>query len=167
MEISEKYFKELLLETPALEAVATLDQFWCTHFDSSDRVWLGLSEPEHHVHVCLLYTGEVGNGGHVQFFWNHGREMAERTLRALGALNFGDLYACLSDACRVFRDGLVPKDRAGVKEAVDGFTPEHFSRLDGLDSKVWSIRNLDDSMLRYLRLHEGDILRRERGLTGR
>jgi hypothetical protein len=38
MEIGEKYFQELLFETEAIEAVSTLDQFWCTHLDPSDHI---------------------------------------------------------------------------------------------------------------------------------
>jgi hypothetical protein len=165
MEISEKYFRELLFDTDALEAVSALDRFWCTHLDASERTWLGLSEPEHHVHLCIIYLGEVGNGGHTQFFLNRCGDIAARALRALEATELGSLRECLAAACAVFPGGVVPADQLGVEHVLGQFSENQLERLDALDQTVYSIRDVDGLLLAYLRRHEGELLRRERGLT--
>jgi Domain of unknown function (DUF4375) len=165
MRINESYFKELLLRTKPLKAVSMLNQYWCTHLDRGEPTLLGLSEPEHHVHLCLIYTGEVGNGGHFQFFLNRGGDYTERALMALRAMGFSDLQDCLERACQVFTNGTVPWDFEEVERAIDSFSDEQLNRLHSLDKEVWSMRDIDERLLAYLRLHEGEILRQERGLT--
>jgi hypothetical protein len=167
MEIAESFFRELLFDTEPLEAVTRLDQFWCTHLDASDRNWLGLSEPEHHVHLCLIYTGEVGNGGHIQFFLNRGRDMTERALRALQATGLTTLHECLVAACLMFENGVVPADEAGIERAIDRFTEDQYEQLGALDHRAWAVRDADDILLGYLRKHQDDVLRAERGLAKR
>ena len=163
MKINESYFKDLLLRTDALEAVTTLDRFWCTHLDSDEQIWFGLSEPEHHVHMCLIYTGEVGNGGHTQFFLNRGRYITERALRALRAMELGNPRDCLERACRVFPGGTLPWEPEEVERALDGFSNEQMETLQSLDKELWAIRDVDQRLLAYLRLHEDEVLRAERG----
>jgi hypothetical protein len=165
MKISESYFKDLLFRTEALDAVSKLDCYWCTHLDRGEPILLGLSEPERHVHLCLIYTGEVGNGGHSQFFMNRGGDCTERTLIALQAMGFSDLQGCLERACQVFTNGTVPRDFEEVERAIDGFSDEQLNRLHSMDQEVWSMQDIDERLLAYLRLHEDEILRRERGLT--
>lgn len=165
MKISESYFKDLLFRTEPLDAVSKLNQFWCTHLDRGEPTLLGLSEPEHHVHLCLIYTGEVGNGGHDQFFLNHGGDYTERALMALQAMGFDDLQGCLERACQVFTNGKVPRDFEEVERVIDSFSDEQLNRLHSLDQEVWSMRDIDERLLAYLRLHEDEVLRRERGLN--
>jgi len=136
MKISESYFKDLLFRTEALDAVSKLDCYWCTHLDRGEPILLGLSEPERHVHLCLIYTGEVGNGGHSQFFLNRGGDYTERALIALQAMGFSDLQGCLERACQVFTNGTVPRDFEEVDRAMDSFSDEQLNQLHSLESVI-------------------------------
>jgi hypothetical protein len=164
IKISESLFRTLLLRTDAVTAVHALDQFWSTHLDPDEQPWFGLSEPEHHVHLCLIYTGEVGNGGHTQFFVNRGRDITDRVLRALPPMGLGDLRGCLERACRIFPDETVPPEPTEVERTIDNLTDEQLDMLQSLDREVWSISSVTERLLIYLRQHEDEVLRRERGL---
>src|SRR5262245_25986903 len=76
--------------------------------------------------------------------------------------------ARMPDRClRDVPDGVVPAGQADVQTAIDRFSGQQLDRLDALDKKVWSIRDVYEAILTYLRRHESDLLRRERGLTDR
>jgi hypothetical protein len=61
----------------------------------------------------------------------------------------------------------VPGDQVGVEHVMERFSERQYEQLDALDRKFYSIRDVDGILLAYLRHRESDLLRRERGLTGR
>jgi hypothetical protein len=75
--IAEDFFKRLLHRTDPPEAITALSEMWEVRTQQTGR-WLGLSQPEHQVTMVLIYVGEVGNGGHTQFFSNRGGDIVAR-----------------------------------------------------------------------------------------
>jgi hypothetical protein len=61
MRIDTAFFDRLVWKTDAIEAVATLSQFWTTRARSGEGNF-GLALAEYRVTLCLIYSGEVGNG---------------------------------------------------------------------------------------------------------
>ena len=98
--IAEDFFKRLLHGTDPLEAVGTLSDRWGVRAKSTGP-WLGLSRPEHQVSMALIYVGEVGNGGHTQFFSNRGGEIVARVHAALRDVGLVELGAILGERLRL------------------------------------------------------------------
>ena len=153
MKIAEEYFQRLLGSGDALDAVTTLDQLWCAREGVSlDKHQLGLSRPEYVVHLALMYDGEVGNGGHLQYFDNRGERSAD-TLEALRELQLDGRASTLERALRIFPNGVVPADPSG-KQLRD---------LGELDRELYELsEDVDETCLRYIRAHEDEILIPER-----
>ena len=161
--IAESYFQRLLHQTPSGEAIHELAGNW---FPRSNRAapQFGLSTPEHHVHVVLIYTGNVGNGGHAQFFLNHGGDLAARALVALREVGLEELAGILARACALFPGGEVPLDRDEVERQMDRWGLRQEWASARLDRAAWRSLDYHDALLAYLRAHESEILRPERGL---
>ena len=160
MRIAESYFQGLLRAPRGLGPVGELAGMWAPRAGT-----LGLTRAERVVKAFLIYTGEVGNGGHHQFFWNRGRAGALEARVALRAMKLDDLADILDAAILLFPGGVVPAD----PDAIDAFYATaaekgHGARLDALDQAVYAIDDADDRALAYLREHEEEVLRPERGL---
>jgi hypothetical protein len=160
--IAEDFLKRLLHETDPLEAVGILSERWGVRVRQTGR-WLGLSQPEHQVSMVLIYVGEVGNGGHTQFFSNRGGEITARVRDALREVGLGELDSILESACAVFPSSQVPAERKEVDRVLESWGTDCLAKLDQLDRKLWKL-NVYPRLLAYLREHESDILRPERGL---
>jgi hypothetical protein len=160
--IAEDFFQRLLHETDALQAVTTLSDRWRVRAKASGR-WLGLSQPEHQVTMVLIYVGEVGNGGHTQFFSNRGGDVAARAREALREVGLPELDEVLRSACALFPGGRVPADRVEVDRLLDAWSKGDLAEVNRLDRRVWRVEPYA-RLLGYLREHEGDLLRPERGL---
>lgn len=111
MKVAEEYFQRLVHSWDSLSAVHELDGLWCAR---AGRPVPGLphelSEPEHNVHLCLIYLAEVRSGGHSQYFLNPSGSLSLETVDALRTLDLGDLAAALAKASMVFPNGIVPTD---------------------------------------------------------
>jgi hypothetical protein len=160
--IAEDFFQRLLHETEAVEAVGTLSDRWGVRATSTGP-WLGLSRPEHQVTMALIYVGEVGNGGHTQFFSNRGGEIVARVRAALRDIGLVELEAILGRGCALFPDGQVPVDRPEVDRLLESWSTARRAELASLDRRVWQL-DAYPRLLAYLREHEGELLRPERGL---
>ena len=58
MKYADAYIERLLFETKPLEAIFTLSSIWGARPGiAEDREFFGLSEPEFHAHLYLLYHG--------------------------------------------------------------------------------------------------------------
>ena len=160
--IAEDFFKRLLHGTDPLEAVGALSDRWGVRAKST-APWFGLSRPEHQVTMVLIYVGEVGNGGHTQFFSNRGGEIATRVQAALREIGIVELDAILGRACTLFPDGQVPAGRADVDRLLRAWGDDRLAEIDRLDHRV---SRLDPypRLLTHLREHEREVLRPERGL---
>ena len=113
--------------------------------------------------MVLIYVGEVGNGGHTQFFSNRGGEIATRVQAALREIGLVELDAILGRACALFPDGEVPAGRADVDRLLEAWGEDRLAEIDRLDRRV-SPLDAYPRLLTYLREHENDVLRPERGL---
>jgi hypothetical protein len=160
--IATDFFNRLLHETDALEAVGILSDRWGVRARSTGP-WLGLSRPEHQVSMVLIYVGEVGNGGHTQFFSNRGGDIVTRVRAALRDIGLVELDVFLEDAVAVFPEGDVPSDCAEVDRLLEVCGEDRLAELERLDRDVSRIDPYP-RLIAYLRENERDVLRPERGL---
>lgn len=166
MRLAEQYFQRLLYDTDQIEAVSTLCTLWNTRWTDS-APYFGLAIPEYNVSMCNIYDAEVINGGHTQFFFNHGGEITLRVKGALRDLGFNELERILDDACQVFPDSKIPQERESFATFLSVLSEEGLARLDALDEEFYAQDlDVDERLLDYLRAHEQEILLPERGLTG-
>lgn len=116
--ISEKYFQSLLEQTDALDAVSTISGFWSHRADEA-KTMFGLSLPEYQCQLVLIYSGEVCNGGHFQFFSNRGQKYVDDHLTALEATSLHGLARTLRQAVDIQDDleGLYLLDQHAWKQS--------------------------------------------------
>lgn len=139
----------------------TLVADWSPRVDISAACW-GLSATEFNVQLCLIYTGEVGNGGHTQLFQNRGGAVASRVLDALREVSLLEHADILSAAVSAFPDSRVPLDYEELDDALEKIGD---SKLDELDRAFFNLPDhVDATLLNYIRMHAEDVLRPERGL---
>ena len=140
MNIAHEYFERLLASRDASAAIGQLDQIWCARPGvSSSKSRLGLSAPEYDIHLVLLYSGAVVNGGHAQFFEGPLAPFAADTVLALRRIGLTDLAAILESA----------GDRAISLRAADG-------RFDA------ACTGIDVALLEYARLRRDELCVPER-----
>ncbi len=121
--ISEKYFQALLGQVDALEAVSTISGFW-SHRADETKTTFGLSLPEYQCQLVLIYTGEVANGGHSQFFSNRGYKHLDDHLSALEA-------ALLHSLARILREALDLQADIGELHLIDQQAWAQISEVHG------------------------------------
>ena len=139
--ISETYFQSLLKQTDALDAVSTISQFW-SHRTDRIKPRFGLALPEYHCQLVLIYSGEVGNGGHVQFFENRGLKHVEDYVAALEATSLQELAHSLRQAADIHPDA---------------------ERLHLLDQQMWEHSlTIDEAVQVFLRKNSNIVLEPER-----
>jgi len=165
MKIGEEYFQRLLDGgEDDCSAVHELDALWCARPGRSEsNQWFGLSRPEFDVHLVLHYLGEVGNGGHQQYFLNPVGRYAAATLDALRRAGLSEVHATLVEACGVFPGGHIPPDTTDRRDVVEQLDDDGLSLLSRMDGRVFSLATRGWSqLLRYLRDNEADVLTQER-----
>ena len=102
----------------------------------------GLSLPEYHCQLVLIYSGEVGNGGHNQFFSNRTQKYIDDLLAALKATSLHDLAQVLNQAADIQDD---------------------MERLHSLDQQFWEQSSAVDYALQvFLRENSHIVLVPER-----
>jgi hypothetical protein len=124
----------------------------------------GVSAPEQQVTIVLMYIGEVGNGRHTPFFSNRGGDIVARVRAALREIGLVALEAVVENAVTIFPGSAVPADRAAVDRLLGALTDDARARLDRLDKGTWRLDPYP-RLLAYMRVHEDDLLRAERGLA--
>jgi hypothetical protein len=161
---ANQYLERLLFETEPLEALPALCSIWAGRPGvAEDREFFGFSEPEFHVHLYLLYQGEVGNGGHYQFFLNPSGRHAAAVSRALLSLQFHRAADIFSRACSVFPSGHVPTDDIARDTFVQLLPKSAVEQWGTLDRELYSIDSAYwPQLLSYLREHHAQILQPER-----
>lgn len=161
--IAERYFQRLLHETDPLRAVGELAGMWEPRSAASGML-PGVSPPEQHVTMVLIYVGEVGNGGHTQFFSNRGGDIVARVRAALREIGLFELEAVIENAVAIVPASEVPADRAAVDRLLGTFTEDQLARLDRLDKETWRLDPYP-RLLAYMREHKDELLRPERGFA--
>ncbi len=141
MDIAEEYFERLLGSADPIKAVTELDQVWCSRPGVALGVpRLGLAEPEYDIHLILVYTGAVINGGHAQFFEGPLASFAGDTVAALKRVSLTSLADILE---------LAASRQIGLHIADKQVDPQLFA--------------VDSALLRYARAHASELCRPERG----
>src|SRR5262249_44933371 len=107
--VAVDFLERLVFDSDPGEAIQTLSSIWRVRADASHSQF-GLSHAEYLVQLCLIYTGEVGNGGHAQFFMNRDGRLIADTLEALVDVGIPELAQTLSDATFEFPGREVPAD---------------------------------------------------------
>ncbi|MGH7297479.1 MAG: DMP19 family protein [Polyangiaceae bacterium] len=113
--------------------------------------------------MVLIYVGEVGNGGHTQFFSNRGGDIAARARNALREFGLVQLETLLARAGALFPGQRVPAERAEVDRFLRTWGSDRHAQLDRLDRQVSKV-NVYPRLVAYLLEHEDEVLRAERGL---
>ena|SRR5687767_499934 len=140
MKIAEEYFDRLLAPGGPADAITQLDQVWCSRPGVSAKTpRFGLQEQEYDIHLVLLYTGAVSNGGHAQFFEGPLGRFASDTVRALQAAGLATVAAALE---------LATAGRLRYEDADKRVDPELLS--------------VDAALLAYARRHASQICLPER-----
>ena len=163
MRIADSYFARLIDHTPASKAVWEIAGMWEPRVTQVEP-WFGLSFPEHNVEMVLIYTGEVGNGGHTQLFLNRAGRIVSHVEGALAEIGLIELSELLRNAVALFPGQVVPLDPDEVERVVDSWDDAVLARLAALDRGVWNVRDVDEHLLDYLRRNRRDVLCPERGI---
>jgi len=141
LKISEQYFQTMLDQPNALQAVSTISGFWSNRADDAKPLF-DLSLPEYQCQLALIYSGEIGNGGHSQFFANRGHERMDDYIAALEAVSLHDLADVLRKAAE---------------------TPTDLKNLHRLDKQAWSyMSTLECALQAFLQDNSGQVLQPER-----
>lgn len=150
-------------EGDAAEALAQLSSFWSARARLSETGELiGLSPSELAAHLALWYFGEVGNGGHVQYFMNPIGAFAHETIPALEKLGLEQAADILHNAIQVFPGRRVPKERTLRFALIKSPGHQHLDLLHHSDLALWKIANqVDIKILRYLQKHQDEVLAAE------
>ena len=165
MKIDRSYVAQLLAanERDAVQALATLASFWSTRAGLSETGELtGLSPSELAAHLALWYTGEVGNGGHTQYFMNPMGAYAHETIAGLEMLGLERAATILRDAAQVFPHGRVPKDRTVRYAYIEALGPSQLDLLDRADKALYAAtQQIDFDILQHLQKHKDEVLTAE------
>ena len=163
LQIAEGYFRRLLFETGSSQAVSTLSSCWAPRARSREPQF-GLALPEYNVTLCMTYSGEVGNGGHLQYFLNRGGWAARETLVALASVDLPNAQGILHEACNRFPDCFVPDQPDEVQSLLDRLPNDFGQSFQALDATLLQ-DHFDDMLLAYMQHHGEEILRLERGMV--
>jgi hypothetical protein len=162
---SRDYLRDLLHDNDPIKAVFELANIWGSRPGRNETdAFFGLLPCQYVVHLYLNYEGDVGNGGHSQFFMNPVGAYANETLAALSELNFARIHGILSRAIAVFPASRVPKDSKARNDLVEGFPDGVYALWSQLDRELYSVSSAHWPLLQtYLRDHESEILERDGG----
>lgn len=165
MKIDAAYFDRLLAGEVdgAIFDLGQLQSFWSVRALWTDGEIRGLSPTEAVVQLASYYTGDVGNGGHTQYFLNPVGMFSRETVQALRALNELELAATLQDAIALFPDAEVSKDRVTRVAQVNALGVEDMKRLNQFDRRVSvALSDFSERVLAFLRANKDDVLVAER-----
>jgi len=158
MPVAASFLERLLFNSAAIEAVSTLSSIWQLRADPDVRQF-GLSLAEYRVQLCLIYTGEVGNGGHSQFFLNRPWRLVSDTIDALLTTGLPELAATLRSAVALFPIEHLPDDQDEAERALDALSADDLETLSKLDRRAFKLLPaVDNQLLSYLRENRSQVL---------
>ncbi|MGB5920389.1 DMP19 family protein [Arcobacter sp.] len=149
MKLSKIYLKKLLYDTEPTEAIFQLSNFWLTRANE-EKIHFGLSLPEYYVQLILIYTGEVVNGGHFQYYKNRGLKYFQDTL----------------NACEIISNTKIKNILLQSSKFLENVTDENYNKWNELDQELYKIcTDIDKNIIEFLIKNESSILIQERGLN--
>jgi Domain of unknown function (DUF4375) len=162
MSWSRKYLRDLLHDPDPIKAVFELANIWNSRPGRKETdPYFGLLPCQYAVNLYLNYQGDVGNGGHSQFFTNPVGAYANETLLALKELGFQSVHEVLARAVAVFPGSKVPKDWKERNDLLERFSDDVFALWSRLDGELHSLSSAHWPLLqKYLQGHESEILDR-------
>ena len=106
--------------------------------------------------LCVLFEGEVANGGIFQFISNSSGDMSVETVLALEKIDetAGKL---LREALQYFPNGIAPKDRDARNDLMEQFDGKVEAQFDKFDRILWE-HSLSKSCYTFLQTHKNDFL---------
>jgi hypothetical protein len=165
--VAVDFLERLVFDSDPGYAIQTLSSIWGPRLDPELQQF-GLSHAEYFVQLCLIYTGEVGNGGHSQFFMNRGGRFIEDTLSALATVGLLELASTLGEAASEFPNHRVPASPDEAEQAYNQLADISIDRLAVLDRRAFSILpRVDAALLAYIRLRRTELLVPETPLSKR
>ncbi|MGD9172490.1 MAG: DUF4375 domain-containing protein [Candidatus Thiodiazotropha sp.] len=159
MRFSEENLNRLLSSSNALNAVYELDSILCSASHvSTEKPLFGLSKPSYFVHLVLMYIGEVGNGGHNQYFMNPNGVYANETLEALEKIGLSEIKNVLEKAISIFPNEEIPKDFEKRKKVIESFNEETLKTLEKSTKELYKYdMKCYPRILGYLKENWADI----------
>jgi hypothetical protein len=151
--IAEQFFQELLFSKND-NRLFDLANFWIHRSDEAAFQW-GLSKTEYFTQLILIYSGEVNNGGHDQYFLNRSTTYLKDVITAL------ETIGCPTHAQRLQSVTSIARSiaKGGELSAKASVT------LKDADQQYWATEaELLKFLQSYLRQNADDILRPERRL---
>ena len=107
--------------------------------------------------LCMLYQGEVDNGGVSQVLSNNSGDMSAETVEALKKID-DNAAEILVKALSCFPDGIVPKDREARNNLLDHLDEEKQKCLDELDQVAYGHDGLS-AYYNFIHLHQDEFMK--------
>lgn len=106
--------------------------------------------------LCVLFEGEVANGGISQFLSNSSGDMSEETALAMEKID-ESVAGIIREAIQCFPNGQAPTDREERNEQMDRFDEETVKRLEKLDQTAWGL-DISKNCYDFLQEHKTEFL---------
>jgi len=117
-----------------------------------------LSEIQQHAHFAFWYDSEVENGGHLQYFENHGTLHADATMHALEAVEAIAQRDVLAEALKRWNG----TPRRKVRSLGEYAATARQGEFDDLDKAYWRCQpEMTVCLQRYLDSHFADFMELE------
>ena len=114
-----------------------------------------LTETQRFAHLSFWYDSELQNGGHLQYFENHGVHRVEEIVRSLQRLGGAAQAEVLSRAAHKFRS----KQRTKIDTADEFVQTALEGEFDELDGDYYRCHPAMEELLKtYLRQHRDDFV---------
>lgn len=107
--------------------------------------------------LCVLFDGEIANGGISQFLSNSSGDMTEETVMALEKINEHKTASLLRETLQCFPNGAVPKGRDARNGLMEQFDEKVKEQFDQFDRILWE-HSLSQSCYAFLQCHKNDFL---------
>jgi hypothetical protein len=165
MKLSPKFVDRIFETYPPHEAIATVGQFLAPRINENQhQPDFGLTRPELNVQLYAVYTCEVGNGGHMQFFLNPSGNLARATLKSLREMNLTRLAEILARAMAVFPGEQFESDPDLREEIIQSLPSDTEAIWGRCDQEVFgNSTRWDAQILEYMRRNRSHFLQPETG----
>lgn len=107
--------------------------------------------------LCVLFEGEVANGGISQFLSNSSGDMAEETVSAIEKIGESETATMLRKVFQCFPNGIVPRDCDDRNNLMEQFDEKVEAQFDQFDQILWE-HSLSQSCYTFLQCHKNDFL---------
>ncbi len=139
MMYAKDYVSKTLYDSDPFEAVYGILQMIASNPKIDDLTLSAMNRPAFYGQLFLNYQGEVGNGGHWQFFWNPYADFTGQTLLGLEEIGLQNYQDILMRACAVFDKGVVIQTLEKRRMFVESVSQKQNRLWAGLDNEMYGI----------------------------